>query len=172
MMSSQTTSNEAITRSAARLRLAVLLTILAMVALYALARLGMPLGTARVDYRANGADVASTQIIGDITVALLVIALFRLSQMLGHIRAGQLFSAPVVARFRSFAFWLLIMALFELIAPTAAQLLTLSHGGDHRIEISVDFRDILTVAVTLVLFLLARLLERARTLDEENREFV
>ena len=171
-MSSETAIDNSIARSAARLRIAVLATILLLVLLYSFARLGLPLGAARVDYQVKGPDLPSTRIIGDATVALLVIALFRLSQMLRQISSGQLFSAAVVGRFRSFAFWLLVMALFELVAPTAAQLLTLSHGGEHRIEISVDFREILTLAVTLVLFLLARLLERARSLDEENREFV
>ena len=62
------------------------------------------------------------------------------------------------------------MASFALVAPTAAELLR-PHGGG-RIEILIDFRQVLTLGVTLVLFLVARLLERARRLDEEMREFV
>ena len=42
--------------------------------------------------------------------------------MLGQIASGALFSAAVVARFGSFAFWLLLMALFELFAPIALRI--------------------------------------------------
>lgn len=171
-MKSSTTTIDAISRSAARLRLGLLVTLVVMVVLYGIARLGFHLGGVRIDYHVKGPDLSSTRFIGDVALGLLVIALFRLSQMLDQIASGELFSAAVIARFRSFAFWLLVMALFELAAPTAAQLLSLAGAGNHRIEIAVDFREILTVGVTLVLFLLARLLERARGLDEENREFV
>lgn len=169
---SNATTTDAICRSAARLRLGVLATLVVMVSLYGIARLGFQLGAVRLDYHVKGPDLSSTRFIGDIALGLLVIALFRLSQMLDQIASGELFSAAVIARFRGFAFWLLVMALFELAAPTVAHLLSLSRAGNHRIDIAVDFREILTVGVTLVLFLLARLLERARGLDEENREFV
>lgn len=171
-MKSSTTTIDAISRSAARLRLGLLVTLVMMVALYGIARFGFHLGGVRIDYHLKDPDLPSTRFIGDVALALLVIALFRLSQMLDQLASGELFSAGVIARFRSFAFWLLVMALFELAAPTAAQLFGLSRAGNHRVEIAVDFREILTVGVTLVLFLLARLLERARGLDEENREFV
>ena len=171
-MKSSTTTTDAISRSAACLRVGLLATLVLMVLLYGIARLGLQLGTLRIDYHGKGPDLPSTRLIGDLALGLLVIAMFRLSQMLDQIASGELFSIAVIARFRSFAFWLLVMALFELAAPTAAQLLSLSGAGHHRIAIAVDFRDILTVGVTLVLFLLARLLERARGLEEENREFV
>lgn len=171
-MKSSAITTDAISRSAARLRWGVLATLALMVLLYGLARFGIHLGAARIDYHVKGPDLPSTRLIGDVALGLLVIALFRLSQMLAQIASGELFSVAVIARFRSFAFWLLIMALFELAAPTAAHLLSLSRSGNYHIEIAVDFREVLTVGVTLVLFLLARLLERARALDEENREFV
>jgi len=170
-MSSKTTI-DGIARSAFRLRVGLLINIVLMVLLYGTARLGLKLGIARIDYHLKGPDLRSTQFIGDATVGLLIIAPFRLSQMLEQIASGALFSAAVVARFRSFAFWLLLMALFELFAPIALHILSLGGPGSHRIEIAVDFSDVLTVGVTLVLFLLARLLERARGIDEENREFV
>lgn len=171
MPSSQTTT-DSIARSAARLRIRVLVVVVVMVLLYVAARLNLSLGAARVEYRVNGPDVSSSRTVGDVTVLLLVVAFFRLSQMLAKIASGQLFSAEVVGRFRSFAFWLLVTALFSLVAPTAVQLLNITSAGHHRIEVTLDFREVLTVAVTLVLFLLARLLERARSLDEEVQEFV
>ncbi|MFL6830499.1 MAG: DUF2975 domain-containing protein [Sphingomicrobium sp.] len=142
-----------------------------MVLLYAAARFGIRVGPAHVEYREDAPALMFTRLIGDVTLLLLLVALFQLTRMLGRIAAGELFSAVVVSRFRSFAFWLLLMALFSLLAPPAAQLLQQSPGG-HRLQLIIDFREVLTVGVTLVLFLLARLLERARAIDEEIREFV
>ena len=165
------TANAPISRSAARLRWAVFAAMAAIVLLYAAGRFGFPLGGAHVEVRSHGGSPAIAQGIGDITTLLLLVALFRLTQMLGRIADGEMFSAGVIGRFRSFALWLLVMAIFALVAPIAAELLELSQGG-HALEIRIDFREVLTVGVTLVLFLLARLLERARRLDEEMREFV
>lgn len=169
---SSDTANEAIARSARRLRWIVWGAMAAMVVLYAAARFGVQLGRAHVEYEGDHGDLLWSQAIGDISLLLLLVALVRLSQMLGRIAAGETFSAAVVGRFRSFAFWLLAMALFGLIAPPLAQLPAFTPGGTHRLEFRIDFREVLTVGVTLVLFLLARLLERARRLDEEMREFV
>lgn len=142
----------------------------AAIVLYGAARLGLQLGELRIEYHGQG-DPASAKAIADIVMVLLLVALFRLAQMLGVIASGELFSAGVIGRFRSFAFWLMLAALFRLFAPAAWALIEVAQGG-HRLEIRIDFRDVLTVGVTLVLFLLARLLERARRLDEEMREFV
>lgn len=170
-MKSSDTTNDAIGRSASRLRWIVFAAMAVMVLLYAAARFDVQLGSAAVEYHATVHHPARARAIGDVSLALLLVALFRLTQMLGHVAVGELFSAPVVGKFRSFAFWLLLMALFGLIAPPLSQLLSIA-AGSHRLELQVDFRGILTVGVTWVLFLIARLLERARRIDEENREFV
>jgi len=141
------------------------------VLLYGAARLGVQLGELRIEYHDQGADSAPPGLIADANMLLLLVALFRLTQMLGQVASGELFSAGVIARFRSFAFWLMLAALVRLFGPAAWALIGVAQGG-HRLEIRIDFRDVLTVGVTLVLFLLARLLERARRLDEEMREFV
>ena len=44
--------------------------------------------------------------------------------------------------------------------------------GVHRIPIILDLRQMLILAITMLLFLLARLLERARELESEVGEFV
>ena len=65
------------------------------------------------------------------------------------------------------------MALFELVAPIVRGIAG-APGVRRRtgFAFALDLRDLLTVGITLLLFLLARLLERARGLDEEMREFV
>ena len=169
---SSTTTNELIARSAARLRLLVFAAMAVMVLLYAAARFGVELGHTRVEYQPH-ASRNFARAIGDISLLLLVVAMSRLTQMLGRIAAGELFSAQVIGRFRSFAFWLLLLALFGLVAPPLSELVTVPAGsGERRLELRIDFQEVLTVGVTLLLFLLARLLERARRLDEEIREFV
>ena len=142
-----------------------------MLLLYVAARFGGQLGPVRVEAEGHGPP-GWAMVIGDVRILLLTVALFQLTQMLGKIACGELFSAAVVGRFRSFAFWLLLMALFSLIAPIVAELISLPGGHERRLALRIDFREVLTVGVTLVLFLLARLLERARSLDEEMREFV
>ena len=168
-MSSATTT-DGIAEAASRLRLGVFAAMAVIVLLYAAGRFGVDIGSAHVEYRSH-APARWSQAVGDVSLLLLVVALFRLSQMLGGIAAGEPFSARVVGHFRGFAFWLLLAASFGLIAPPLSQLLSLP-SGSHRLEIRIDFQEVLTVGVTLVLFLLARLLERARRLDEEVREFV
>ena len=163
--------DDGIRRSAKRLRVVVFGAMAIMVLLYASARLGLGLGRAHVEYRIHGPNLPSTRLIGDISVLLVLIALFQLTQMLGRIAAGEMFSAAVIGRFRSFAFWLLLVALFGVLAPLAAHAMRPS-AKMHRLELAIDFRDVLTIGATLVLFLIARLLERARRLEEEMREFV
>jgi hypothetical protein len=141
-----------------------------MVLLYAAARLGLQFGAVKVESRVHGGLPGHGQWMADVTVVLLTIAFFQLTRMLGRLAAGDLFSAAAVGHFRSFALWLLITALFGLAGPIVSPLLAGERaGGFHFL---LDFQKLLMVAVTLVLFLLARLLERARRLDEEVREFV
>jgi hypothetical protein len=66
---------------------------------------------------------------------------------------------------------LLLIALVWIVAPIVGALLA-GPGEARHIELTFQLRDVLTVGVALILFLVARLLERARTIDEEMREIV
>jgi hypothetical protein len=44
--------------------------------------------------------------------------------------------------------------------------------AEHTFAFKLQLRDLLTIGVTLIFFLVARLLERARAIDEEMREIV
>jgi len=171
-MKSSAVTNEAIARSASRLRWAVLSAMIVMGLLYVAARSGLQIGQARVEYQRHSGDSRAVGVIGDVLVVLLLVALYHLTAMLKRIGDGELFTAGVIGRFRAFALWLLLSALFGLLAPFGLQLLGPDSGGTHRFKLVLDYREIITVGLTLVLFLLARLLERARGLDEEVREFV
>jgi hypothetical protein len=163
--------DDALRRSAQRLRIALFVAMALMAALYLSARFGLGLGPAHVEYRIHGPDVRYARVIADVTTVLLLLALFRLTQMLGRIAAGETFSAGVIGRFRSFAFWLLTVALFTVLGPIAVQALQPA-ARVHRLELAIDFRAILVVGTTLALFLIARLLERAGALDAEMREII
>jgi hypothetical protein len=161
-----------IAKTANSLRWAVWIFWVCVVAAYLAARLGLGLnGTVEVRAHSSAGDVGAPMLAADLSILLLTIALFQLNRMLGAIGEGDLFTARVVGSFRSFAFWLLLVALVWVIAPIFAVLLA---GPDnaHRLAFKLQLRDILTIGIALILFLVARLLERARAIDEEMREIV
>lgn len=161
-----------IATSAARLRWLVFAAMALLVAVYLAARFGLQLPGVRVAYLVHGMDSAVTRTVGDVSMVLLLIALFVLSEMLRRIARGELFTVGVVRSFRIFALWLLILSLFQLFAPAAIHFARVSPAGDHELRFAIDMRNILTVGITLLLFLLARLLERARQIEDEMREIV
>ena len=171
MMSSQTRIGN-VARAAARLKWAVIVALVLMLLLYVAARFDLQLGRAHVEYRVHGSSHTSAKLIGDGTMILLAVALVQLVLMLGRIARGELFSAAVIRHFRGFALWLLLMALFGLVGPIAVDLATPQEDIHRQIRIAIDLREVLTLGITLLLFLLASLLERAQRLDDEVREFV
>lgn len=164
-------SNE-ISRTAKRLRLAVWILWGCILAAYVIGRFGLrTTGAVQVEAHFAAAEAGTPMLVADVTILLLCVALYQLTRMLGAIAEGDLFSSRVVGTFRAFAFWLLVVALVWVTAPIAAVFLA---GPDdlHRLAFSLQLRDMLTIGVALILFLVARLLERARTIDEEMREIV
>jgi hypothetical protein len=88
--------------------------------------------------------------------------------MLSLIASGEYYSVRVVRHFRGFAFWLLILAVMAFVASMVRP----SQGTGVNIEIGINFTDLMAVGLTLLLFLIARLLERAGEIEQENREIV
>ena len=155
--------------SASRLRWLVIAASGLVILLFAAAQSGISLPGLRVEsHDAVGGSLFRS--VG--TLILLAIAMFRLVEMLGRIAAGDLFTPIVIRRFRGFAFWLLMMALFDFLMPTLRDVVTPATGGTRRIAIILDLRELLIVGLTMLLFLVARLLERARELEAEVGEFV
>jgi hypothetical protein len=171
MSSTSSIGDAGIARAASRLRWGVFAVMGAMIVVYAAARFGLRLGPIHVEYRAHPGGPPGAPMIADATMLLLLLAMFQLTVMLRRIACGELFSVEVIGNFRRFASWLLVMALWELVAPIALAF-AYAPSGPHKIEMAIDFRDVLTLGTTLLLFLIARLLEHARRLDEEVREFV
>jgi hypothetical protein len=164
--------DQGIAKAAARLRWGVLAAIAAMVLLYVAALFDLQFGGAHVEYRLHEVSPTVGRLVGGGTMLLLLIALLRLTQMLRLIETGELFSVEVIRRFRGFAFWLLLLALYGLIAPTLLALAESAGAQTHHVAFVFDLRQLLTLGITVLLFLLARLLERAREIEAEMQEIV
>jgi hypothetical protein len=161
-----------ISRTAKRLRVAVWIFWGCILAAYVAGRFGLTTtGTVQVEAHSATAEAGTPMFVADITILLLCVALYQLTRMLGAIVEGDLFSSRVVGAFRAFASWLLIVALVWVVAPILAVFLA-GPGDSHRLAFTLSLRDVLTIGIALILFLVARLLERARTIDEEMREIV
>ena len=163
--------NTAIARSARRLRIAVFVAIGGIAAIYVMGRFGPQLGPVRVEAHADSSGWVARALI-DVTLALFIIALFRLSQMLGAVADGPLFGPRVTRAFRGFAFWLFLATLIDVVAsPTFAVAHAIKAGGG-RPALVFELRDLLMLLGALFLFLLARMLEQARALETELEEIV
>jgi hypothetical protein len=157
-----------ISRSASRLRVAVLIVMAAFALLLGLVWFGRAGAPVRVEVHAGGVW-NDPRWSATLVFVLVELALFQLVRMLAAVRAGELFSARVVRHFRQFAFWLMVLAILGVAGPLVGSAL----GGERgNVALVLDLRHLITLGVTLLLFLLARLLERARQIEEEVREFV
>lgn len=157
-----------IARSAARLQIAVMVVMAVILGLVGLVWFGTGDGPVRVEVHDKG--VWNDPRWSATLVFLLVeLALFQLVRMLAAVRDGELFSARVVGHFRQFALWLMVLAIVGVAGPLVGSAM---NGDRDNLALVLDLRHLITLGVTLLLFLLARLLERARQIEEENREFV
>src|SRR5436309_15438968 len=116
----QKADENAIARSARRLRIAVLAVFALFAILYLSGRLGIGLIGPPIHIKSHITDELETPYITDGVTVLLAISIYWLTEALRAIAGGGLFSASVVRRFRLFASWLLIMALFGFVAPLLA----------------------------------------------------
>ena len=164
--------DDAIRLYAGRLRLAVLVVFGVVLTLILCGHFGVRIGSAPVLLQSRSIPLLGTFGIADIVLMLIGIAIYWLSEGLGAVAAGALFSRAVVRPFRLFALWMLIAALFNTLAPMVLAASGISTGGRHHILLIVDVRDLLLVGLTLLLLLIARLLERARAIQDEMSEIV
>jgi hypothetical protein len=142
-----------------------------ILAIYVLSRIGPQLGPVRVETHVDIEGLPG-QIIIALTLLLFEVALFRLSQMLGSIADGPLFGLRVTGAFRGFAFWLFLAALLNIFAGPAMELIRLAGSGGGRTELQFGLRDLLMLLGAFFLFLLARMMEQARAIESELEEIV
>lgn len=157
-----------IMRLAGRLKLLVWATIAVAALLYAAARFEVMLGEVQVVAQARG-EGPLLWLARDISALLLLAALWQLASMLRQVELGERFSLKVTGRFRRFALLLFLAAAVTLVAPLAGLIVPPASG---RVEMAFSFRDVWTMLVTGVLFLVARLLDEAQQIETEMSEIV
>ena len=164
-------NSEPIARAARRLRLLVVAGIGLVIAVYLIGVFGPELGPVRVQ---SHSELDGSAGLGLITLTLLpfVAALARLAQMLDAIAAGPLFGPKVTRAFRGFAFWLFVAILVDVLAEPIVEIIRRASAGGGRAVLAFELRDLLMLAGTLFLFLLARMMEQARAIEAELEEIV
>ena len=158
-------------RHARWLRLAILAVVGLLAAVYLLARFGIRLPGVTIQSR-SAPGAATPAWVGDVTLMLLATSLWPLQALLRKVESGDAFSVAMVRDFRAFAAWLLALSLFRVVVPTLFAQVQGSAGHGARVALMLDLRDLLLLMFTLILFLVARLLERARAAEESMAEIV
>ena len=165
-------ADDRIRRYARRLRLAVLTVFGVVLALILCGHFGVRIAGAPIVLQSRSSALTSSLAIADAVLMLIAIAVYWLTEGLRAVAAGDLFSRAVVRRFRLFALWMLIAALFNTLAPMVLAAAAPGAAGRHRIMILVDVRDLVLIGLTVLLLLIARMFERARAIEAEMNEIV
>ena len=161
-----------IRRLAGRLRLLVWAVIVGTAAVYLAARIGTQVGDTRlVTIGTSDPAVASPLWVQDVSIALVLLALWQLADMLRLVGRGDHFSPAAIRRFRGFALFLFIASAVMFLAPLVMAIAS-DHPGPEQLRLPVKLRELLTMLVTGALFLVARLLEEARQIDSDLKEIV
>lgn len=160
-----------IARSARRFRFVVLTAIALIAIIYVIGRMGPQVGPFRVETHPDVPGWLGVTLT-DVTLLLFVVALVRLAQMLGAIADGPLFGPPVTKAFRGFAFWLFLATLIDVVAAPVISIVQAVRAGGGPAQLVFELRDLLMLLGALFLFLLARMLEQARSLETELEEIV
>jgi hypothetical protein len=163
---------ELIRSYARRLRIGVLAVFGGVLLLVICGHLGVRIGGAPVLLQSKAEARPGQVTISDGVLLLIGVAIYWLCEGLRAVAAGELFSAAIVRRFRLFALWMLIAALFNTLAPMVLAMAGLGSAGRHRFMVLIDVRDLLLISLTLLILLIARMFERARALQDEMSEIV
>lgn len=146
--------------------------VLLVAAAYLIGRFGLAVGP-MVEVRYHASHLTwPAQAVSDVATIMFLVALVQLALLLRHIGHGELFGARVTGSLRRFAFWLFLSALVSIVGPTLVELATVDHRSGGAIHITADLRDLFYLVASLVLFLVARVIEEAAGIDAELREIV
>ena len=165
-------NDDAIGLYARRLRIGVFVVFGIVLALVVAAHLGLRIAGAPILLQSRSSALPGMVGVGDGVLVLIGIAVYWLTEALRAVGAGALFSRVVVRRFRLFALWMLIAALFNTLAPMVLAAAAITPGGRHTIMLVVDVRDLLLIGLTLLILLIALMFERARAIEDEMSEIV
>lgn len=109
-----------------------------------------------------------------VTSVLLSYAFWRLSRMLRHVENGETFGLATVRHFRAFALFVFVSVLVSILLPTLLQI-TLALGqppGQRQVGLTLEGSDMWALFVSGLLFFVARLLDAAQRLADDNRMII
>lgn len=112
--------------------------------------------------------------IGIAHAVLIVVALVQLVRLFQHLERGELFSAGVTLRLRRFALLTMLAVLsIAVLHPVLAILLPDCgpHGPCVR-RVPIDMRGLWSLIICLLFFLVARILDEGRRIEEENSQII
>lgn len=161
--------NASISRAARRLRW-ITLGAVGLIALATLVGIWMLLvgpitGIVTVVVDAGGLSGVPAAILLLLSAVLLAIALLQLAAMLRIVEQGGTFAAA--GRFRAFAFYLFLAVLSGILLPPFLHLAAIG-----TFVFMLDSGEVLMLFVTGLLFFVARLLEEAQRVAEDNEQIV
>lgn len=105
---------------------------------------------------------------------LMIFALVQLILLLKELESHAFFSLGVTRRLKTFAL-LTLLAIFTgaLLGPALSLLFTECQPGAYcSRRFPIDMRALWSMVISLVFYLVARLLDEARRIDEDNRQII
>lgn len=141
------------------------------------------------DYAAHViASVAHVRILGPMTartrvlyvlwdlpsLAIILMALFRLWQLFGEYLHSRIFGARALASLRSFARWVLVAAFASPIYRAVLSVLVTLQNGPGKRELTLDLSsdDYLTLLLGVVVLAISSVMAEAARIAEDNEGFV
>jgi hypothetical protein len=130
--------------------------------------LSFALGVTNTYYRWAGLIVVL------LTGAPFAYGLWRLSLMLKSAETGQVFSVEAASHLRSFALWVFVAAMASILLPMLVNIAFGLMAGlpNERLRVDFDGSDLFVLLISGLLFLVARLIEAAHAIAEDNRQIV
>lgn len=106
--------------------------------------------------------------------ALMLFGLYQLLLLLGEIEKGELFSSGVTRPLRTFALCIMVASVMAaVVAPLIVFFMPdCDPSGVCRRRLTMDMRGLLNLIISLVFFLVARLLDEARRIEDDNRQII
>jgi hypothetical protein len=109
-----------------------------------------------------------------LTGAPFAYALWRLTRMMRCAERGEIFSSAAAAHLRAFALWVFVAAVASILLPVVLNIsLGLLQGFPaERLRVDFDGSDLFILLVSGLLFFVARLIEAAQAIADDNRRIV
>ena len=108
------------------------------------------------------------------SLAVILVALFRLWQLFGEYLHSRIFSARALTSLRGFARWTLVAAFWSPVYRAVLSVIATWQNGPGRRELTINLTsdDYMTVLLGVVLLAIASVMAEAARIAEDNEGFV